>query len=143
MMSGLVVPDRAGEVIGWRGWRVRKDNGLVRLLSFAQFAEWPAREVFEATCGKSHEPPGARCSCGIYAARTLDHLREMGYVSGAVFGQVSLWGTIVEGEQGWRAQYAYPRQLFLPHYDWRLVRPLRELYGIPAKLKNPYGEREA
>src|SRR5690349_5043384 len=29
-------------------------------------------------------------------------------------GEVYLWGTVVEHKLGWRAQFAYPKSLFLP-----------------------------
>jgi hypothetical protein len=31
-----------------------------------------------------------------------------------VLGEVKLWGTVVEHELGWRAQFAYPKSLVLP-----------------------------
>ncbi len=31
-----------------------------------------------------------------------------------VIGTVSLWGTVVECEHGWRAEYAYPRRIYVP-----------------------------
>jgi hypothetical protein len=29
-------------------------------------------------------------------------------------GRLSLWGTVIESERGWRASHAYPSQLFVP-----------------------------
>jgi hypothetical protein len=31
----------------------------------------------------------------------------------SIYGEVCLWGTVVEHERGWRAQLAYPKNLFL------------------------------
>jgi hypothetical protein len=31
-----------------------------------------------------------------------------------IYGEVWLWGTVVEHEAGWRAQYAYPKNFTLP-----------------------------
>jgi hypothetical protein len=28
-----------------------------------------------------------------------------------------MWGSVIEGELGWRAQFAYPERLFLPTTD--------------------------
>jgi hypothetical protein len=50
----------------------------------------------------------------VYASKSLEHLRTTGYVRYGIHGEVNLWGTVVEHEQGWRAQLAYPRNLFLP-----------------------------
>ena len=38
----------------------------------------------------------------------------MGCPRYAIEGEVYLWGTVVEHELGWRAQFAYPKSLFLP-----------------------------
>jgi len=37
-----------------------------------------------------------------------------GYAKCGIHGEVYLWGTVVEHELGWRAQFAYPKTLFLP-----------------------------
>jgi hypothetical protein len=43
----------------------------------------------------------------------MEHLRQCGYRKFGVHGEVYLWGTVVEHERGWRAQFAYPKVLFL------------------------------
>jgi len=37
----------------------------------------------------------------------------VGYAKCGIHGEVYLWGTVVEHELGWRAQFAYPKTLFL------------------------------
>ena len=61
----------------------------------------------------SHEPY-LDCTCGVYAAKNIEHLRQLGYEGRGIRGEVHLWGTVVEHELGWRAQFAYPKTLFLP-----------------------------
>ena len=61
----------------------------------------------------SHDAPQANCTCGVYAAKSLEHLRKNGYDRCGIYGEVCLWGTVVEHERGWRAQLAYPKNLFL------------------------------
>jgi len=60
------------------------------------------------------ELPHSDCTCGVYAAKSIEHLRQFGYVSRGIHGEVYLWGTVVEHELGWRARFAYPKSLFLP-----------------------------
>ncbi len=61
--------------------------------------------------------PSLECACGIYAARepedALVYLtgRDEPGVVGRVLGRVALWGLVVEGEHGWRAELAYPAAL--------------------------------
>jgi hypothetical protein len=44
---------------------------------------------------------------------SLEHLQKNGYDRCGIYGEVCLWGTVVEHERGWRAQLAYPKNLFL------------------------------
>jgi len=60
------------------------------------------------------EVPNRNCTCGLYAAKNLEHLRQLGYASYGVCGEVYLWGIVVEHRLGWRAQFAYPKSLGLP-----------------------------
>jgi hypothetical protein len=62
----------------------------------------------------AHDAPQVNCTCGVYAARSLEYLRSAGYGEYGICGEVYLWGKVVEHERGWRAQLAYPRNLFLP-----------------------------
>jgi hypothetical protein len=54
------------------------------------------------------------CTCGIYAAKSHADLRTAGYAGFGIHGEVYLWGIVVEHELGWRAQYACPKNFFLP-----------------------------
>ena len=89
---------------------------------------WFPGHPLEARCGPpagtivsraeaTHSPselPHLDCTCGVYAAKNLEHLREIDYEKLGVHGEVYLWGTVVEHRLGWRAQFAYPKSLFLP-----------------------------
>jgi hypothetical protein len=55
----------------------------------------------------------SNAGCGVYAARTIEHLHQCGYKKFGIHGEVYLWGTVVEHERGWRAQFAYPKSLVL------------------------------
>jgi len=124
-------PDSIEPVVGWRCWRVLDTRDGFALASASNETRWPARLALEAECCAAHEPPDARCSCGIYAARepelvlgyfppvisraaTIIAPAILGYDTVVVVGLVSLWGDVVEGERGWRGRYAYPRELCVP-----------------------------
>jgi hypothetical protein len=134
----IVVPDKIGTEIGWRGWQVAVRRNRAVLYSVIHKVPWPAGKAIEAFCRKSHAAPAGRCTCGLYAARSLEHLREIAYHTHGVLGEVHLWGTVIPGQLGWRAQYAYPKCLYVPHESYRLVAPLKASYGVPVKLINPY-----
>jgi hypothetical protein len=79
-------------------------------------AECLHRRLLRPSRRRPHGAPHERCKCGIYAATALataaDYLRQMQPAPpGAIhyaLGRVSLWGSVIECERGWRASYAYP-----------------------------------
>ena len=66
------------------------------------------------TANGNHAAPQGGCTCGVYAAKDFEHLRRTGYDRYGIHGQVCLWGTVVEHQLGWRAEFAYPKTLWLP-----------------------------
>jgi hypothetical protein len=132
-------------ITGWRLWQVvpsGQHHGLAawstrRLL-------WPARRRCESYClsgGPSvHRAPEPGCRCGVYAFATRE-LAEQALVSEmrpipTALGRVSLWGQVVQHARGWRAQYAYPYDLWLLHGSQSLAGDLRAAYAIDVDLLN-------
>jgi hypothetical protein len=78
---------------------------------------WEPGRPLAARCEHGHSAPDLDCACGIYAARDPAEARrylvgrDEADVIGRVLGQVFLWGRVVEGEHGWRAERAYPAAL--------------------------------
>lgn len=62
----------------------------------------------------AHDAPQANCTCGVYAAKNLAHLRTFGYTQYGIHGEVKLWGKVIEHDLGWHAQFGYPKKLVLP-----------------------------
>jgi hypothetical protein len=142
----------------------------LRLRSPAFRSLWLPGRPFRAECARSdaqlawagiarhQRAPDRACSCGVYAAKTARqvtrHLRDLARAPAAglvchVIGRVALWGAVIEARAGWRAQTAYPRELWLPlrtralpaanRLLWRAPRlPVEELlaqleaYGVPV-----------
>lgn len=148
----ISVPDYSEVMIGWRAWGVRIGSGDKPVLQSVthrgrdgRMPVWTPRQEMVAICHKAaRHVPGEKCHCGIYSAKTLGHLNSMGYhrydaeQNGCfhVIGSIKLWGKIVEGTQGWRAEKGYPQELYLPYEAWHLQAPLAEAYGVPVRLKN-------
>ena len=126
-----VVPDGVEPLVAWRYWRVDHKTGWLRSLARDR-TEWIPHTPFTARCRyerldhtdarwrlvdgslwKPHESPGERCRCGIYGARDLRALRSHPLFGFRVMvaGEVLLWGKVIRGELGYRAQYAYPKSL--------------------------------
>jgi hypothetical protein len=114
------VPDYVAPLVGWRAWRVAETRAGLRLLSAVYDDVWlPGREAV-ASCAHGHRAPDAACMCGFHALadpggvrRYLVGRNDPGVI-GRVAGLVSLWGTVVECERGWRAERAYPLRLWAP-----------------------------
>ncbi len=153
-----VAPDYAEPIVAWRLWSVVREQGLVLRSLFHPFV-WPRRQALRATCerwrplarmiDRRHDTPGDRCTCGIYAADLGvigDYLGEppAGGVESLprVVGLVSLWGSVLECEHGWRASHAYPAALFIPVFTTtaasdpspgEIASELEE-YAVPVEL---------
>jgi hypothetical protein len=119
----MSVPDYISPIVGYRVWTL-STMGLKSLCG----EQWHPAKSLAARCRAStvvgtiagraeaadnHDAPQANCTCGIYAVKTLHHFRSAGYERFGIYGEVYLWGTVVEHELGWRAQLAYPKNFFL------------------------------
>jgi hypothetical protein len=145
------LPTLAEATEGWRAWKVALEiprYGVPpKLVSASANYYWTPRRRAMADCHKC-EPdmvPGSSCTCGFYSAKSLEHLISMGYHrydirTGfvCVVGQVANWGNVVEGTQGWRAQYSYPIKIYVPFDAAELLKPLKKGYGIPTYLASPH-----
>jgi hypothetical protein len=145
-------PDYADPFVGWRVWVVVREQDELRLASVLYPTAWPVREEVVAACRPragepeaAHAVPDARCSCGIYAASSVEDAATYFDGRGAdtpgelyrVIGQVSLWGSVLEGGRGWRASHAYPSRLYVPARC--LSGPSRLSAGTVALALTDYG----
>ena len=119
----MSIPDYISPIVGYRVWTL-STMGLKSLCG----EQWHPAKSLAARCRAStvvgtiasrveghdsHDAPQVNCTCGIYAVKTLHHFRSAGYEQFGIYGEVYLWGTVVEHELGWRAQLAYPKNFFL------------------------------
>jgi hypothetical protein len=127
-------PDYIEPVVGWRMWCTTTDDEGVALRSVHRRTVWPrgAPLVADCMCGRfqswllrreRHGSPSLECRCGIYASGVPllgAYLAEWLMWGGTltVVGRVSLWGRVFEHEHGWRAEMAYPLELFVPVGDF-------------------------
>jgi hypothetical protein len=118
------VPDYISPIIGYRIWQWDA-AGLKSLNGELWFPRQPLSAVCRADAKGSilgltkpavHDAadlPSLRCTCGVYAAKSREHLNRCGYRKFAVRGEVFMWGRMVEHERGWRAEFAYPKTFIL------------------------------
>jgi hypothetical protein len=157
-MDAVHAPDVAEPIIGWRYWRLDRERRRLSSLT-GSTQPWPANKAFAAACRFArrdrsdfryryagggqpveHDAPTEGCTCGVHAARDLKNLRaKMLFGLGLmVVGEVSLWGKVIPGTRGYRAQFAYPRRLFVVQRtaDWDQSATVRalEVYGVPVEV---------
>ena len=135
--------------VGWKVWRVDRVQDRTLLRSVLYGDPWPFEEPVEAACNRmlrsSHAAPSRGCECGIHAGRTLaawDHYLTVD-PERRVFGRVFLWGSVLEGAEGWRAAFARPVEIFVPSVvvDQARVADGLRAYGVPVHLLGvPAGE---
>ena len=128
-----IAPDYVEPLIGWRAWHIVPTPDGPRLHSIGRDVTWQPGREHHASCrrhqpwlrrrraGRGHAAPATSCSCGVWAVQTPTHAASALDIYGRswkpihrVLGRVSLWGTIVEHDRGWRAELAYPAELFIP-----------------------------
>jgi hypothetical protein len=61
-------------------------------------------------------------------------MQGIGYAEQGVHGEVYLWGTVVEHELGWRAQFAYPKTLVVGPESLEELESLKILIEYGADL---------
>jgi hypothetical protein len=112
-----------GEIIAWRGWKIR--NGY--LSSFSQNTVWPPKEPVTGKVGSGEH------DAGVYAFKDRRKLFDFlgGESQHMVWGSVALWGDVVEHELGYRAENAAIRSLdgWYPNSSADLSE-LRRTYGV-------------
>lgn len=104
------------------------------------------------------EPPNPDCSCGIFAFKESDQayawLKERSTVFDVfnkahggdtkkfmdglgkvpVVGKVSLWGQIVSHVKGYRAQFGYPYEIFVPRWAPETAEEIRAIYSVDGMV---------
>ena len=141
-------------IVGWRQWNFMYPHFLANLRKDTIYVP---REKIEARCDQEdhseQEAPHLTCTCGIYAykekPRLLGEIR-ITYgrplappVSGLrlVYGEINLWGKIIEHEDGYRAQFGYPKRLWCTPAIEPLAGWIGYVYGVPCEVM-PSGDGE-
>jgi hypothetical protein len=127
-------PDLIEPVIGFRQWRLTDDG----LSSLTCDVPWPEATLVARCPSGGHAgepPPGAGCSCGIYAWYTPSPRTASAGTHDYVAGAVVLWGALELHATGMRAERCRIVALALPLSRWgkreRLWRVARRL-EVPA-----------
>ncbi len=140
-----VIPDRIEPVVAYRYWLIAND--LLQSYGWSD-CRWECYSPLIATHIMSRFFPQDKITlgvhnisdckadmflCGIYGIKTYNSIGNPYKDSIAIAcGQVYLWGLIVEHELGYRAEYAYPKCLYLDGEKDDTIRMIASNYRIPA-----------
>ena len=123
-------PDFVHVLTAWRGWEV--SDGLLEALG--SNTQWEPKRAQRASCQASdHAAPNFSCHCGYWSFKSFELLQEalVGYANIVdVIGQVEIWGRVIECENGWRSEFAYPKELWLVGEG---LESLSWKYGVPVR----------
>ena len=148
-------------IVGWRQWNFMYPHFLANLGNDTIYVP---REKIEARCGQEdhseQQAPHLPCTCGIYAykekPRLLGEIRNIYErrlppvlhhrvppVPGLrlVYGEINLWGKVIEHEDGYRAQFGYPKRLWCTPAIEPLAGWIGYVYGVPCEVM-PSGDGE-
>ena len=131
----MVIPDNAGFKLAWRVWiyhdklltSFNGDKWIPKRKNVAECCRLKMASAVGHSAKRLHplwEPaPNSNCSCGIYAVKRMIpytkpvYGESIGIPAGyglSIAGKVALWGKVIEHEKGYRAEFAYPYELYVP-----------------------------
>lgn len=78
------------------------------------------------------ETPKADCTCGFWGFKTMEEFANCAVsYNYVVCGIVDMWGKVIETEHGYRAEYCYPRELWIMDSTYE---ELGATYGVPVRV---------
>ena len=154
-----MIPDYCDALTAYRAWTAH-ENGL--LVGQTHEEPWPPYEPFHARCGRvqgagirEHVKDGRwlpapvwGCDCGVHALKSLEAAEARYHTGGptyivvglgeqqkhhTVWGAVKIWGRIIEHSLGYRAEFAYPSELYTT--DEKIAAAVCALYGVPCEVR--------
>ncbi len=127
-------------IVGGRTFDVSTEGDDIGLHSI-NGVYWPPRKALTAYCLNNpfaaHESPHIDCQCGIYSW----NLEQAAGFPNTLWGEVYLWGDVIVCDLGYRAEFAYPKELHINATATRAAQRIRDgleaTYGVPVTLSDP------
>lgn len=117
---------------GYKGWDIKTVGGTPMLVSPSTGFLWTPGEN-TAQAADTEADIEAEHNYGFYALK-YGHLELVHYGSGGIIGEVILWGRVVEGEGGYKAEKAMVSALFIPSIEpvkTEVLYQLAKIYSVP------------
>lgn len=143
--SGSLPTSQISEpIVAYRVWNL--DRATMQLKSCTQDYLWPLRKKI---CRDVFNNKGVHAVK--HLSRVLDDgapslYNPTGFPQGLwteykadVAGEVYLWGEVTEYQLGYKAEFAYPKSLWVPEdTDPMVVMKLEENYGVPVEMRKEF-----
>ena len=118
-------------IVGYRAWIPSEpyEGKVVLRSAVKQEFFWPYRLPVHGDVATS----------GVYALKNLSSVLQMfGYQEGDyhLFGEVYLWGRVMQHAEGYRAEFAYPKRFFVDSERGpEFIMALEDSYGVPVEIR--------
>lgn len=135
-------------IVGYRVWNLDRKN--CKLVSCVKKYPWPLRRRL---CRDEFD------NMGIHAVKNTQRLVGTDSLYASVFGSseglwreyeaevsgsIYMWGEVKECSEGYLAEFAYPKQLWMPEdTDPTIILQLEENYGVPCDLSPHFKKHDA
>ena len=127
---------RAGEIIAYRAWNILGNDPSLRSMYVDYIWRPEAQKIREKTLNP-------HSGNGFHAFKTLEKCKYEYPNMGTVYGEVALWGEVIEHERGYRAECARVTRI-IEICERPVGARIRELFGtrIIDKLRYRYGVKK-
>jgi len=143
----------AGPLLAYRVWSIKFGTGLLRSTGIGGL-EWPFAVPMAAQCLRiGHHAPQAGCECGYYTVTNWDKAHKLSKSMVCIFGRAAIWGKVIKHQDGYRSEYAYPYELFLPNAPMtgfprssileQEIKAIQDHYGCVVTVGMPHAQTEA
>lgn len=135
------LPDSIEPILAIRAWNLHREGTKYFLSSCFQYnIIWPKQTKLSALCladdpwmisGIKHIAPIQDCDCGIYALKKAPEDQDLiPWEENSIIGLAFMWGKVLEGTKGYRAQYSKPAALLNDNRS-DIISKLAENYSVP------------
>lgn len=112
---------RVGELTAYRAWQLT-ENGHLKSMSAA--AIWAPGEAMTSSRSDMKGDMGIHC---------FKLMRDALAYGGDIWGEILIWGEVIEHELGYRAEYARIISLQQSVHKHKLYPAICKMYGVPAQ----------
>jgi len=129
-------PPESDPIVAYRCWKlVESSEGVPVLYSVVQDFCWLPFEPAHGEVDDEDPNSAQNWHSGIYAYKSPEQL-AMYWDVDCIAGAVNLWGSVIEHDEGYRAEFAYPKELWVnKEFDATMILRLEEAYGVPVVIK--------